>query len=224
MIVRVFKQAEKATILDEVIVATDDKRIADAVTENGGKAVITNGSFTCGTERVAAVAKNYKADIIVNIQGDEPLIMPSAIANVVNILIDNPRSVMSTACAPLTKLADIDNPNIVKVVLAADNRVLYFSRSRIPWFAAKTDLELEAVLKDMPVYRHLGIYGFTAEFLQTFASLEPTPLEKAERLEQLRALEHGYKIIVGVAPYRALGIDTPEDYRRFVARWRHRHA
>jgi len=134
IIVRVVQQAQKCTILDDLIVATDDQRIADVVAEHKGKALITAGKFACGTDRVASIAASLKADIIINIQGDEPLLAPEVIDKVANCLIDNPKALMSSACSAIKDHTEIDNSDIVKVVLSKDGRALYFSRSRIPWF------------------------------------------------------------------------------------------
>jgi 3-deoxy-manno-octulosonate cytidylyltransferase (CMP-KDO synthetase) len=208
IVVRVYNQAKKATILDEVIVATDDHRIYDAVIEHGGRAVITSEAFVCGSERVAFVAKDSKADIIINIQGDEPFISPVVIEKVANVLIDNPGAKMSTACSPIGGIEEINNPNVVKLVLDKDKRALYFSRSRIPWFN-ENDKEIE--LNKLPIYHHFGIYGFTAEFLQTYVKLGQSELEKIESLEQLRVLENGYDIYCIVASQIFSGIDSQED-------------
>ena len=207
LIVRVVKQARKATILDDVIVATDDQRIADAVKSYGGDAVVTPGRFACGSDRIAFVAKGKRADVVVNIQGDEPMIAPEVIMKVANLLIDNPRAVMSTACSRITSLHDATNPDVVKVVMAKDGRALYFSRGLIPWHDS-------TMYDSAPVFRHIGIYGFTAEFLQIFASLERTPLEKIEGLEQLRALEHGHNIHCIKTQQVFSGIDSQEDLFR----------
>ena len=188
--------------------ATDDQRIYDTVIEHEGRAVITDSSYTCGSERVAQVAKDLKADIVVNIQGDEPLISPLVIEKVANVLIDNPKAQMSTACSPISNFEEIDNPNVVKVVLDKNNRALYFSRSRIPWFD-KNDKNVS--LRSLPIYHHFGIYGFTSEFLQTFASLGQSRLEKVESLEQLRVLENGYDIYCVIATQVFSGIDSQED-------------
>lgn len=208
IIARVYNQAKKATILDDLLVATDDKRIYDAVIEHGGKAVITTGNFTCGSERVAHVAKKLKGDIFINIQGDEPLISPSVVEKVADALIDNPRALMSTACSKITTTEELNNPNIVKVVLDKNNHALYFSRSPIPWFNEKDD---RVSLKSLPIYHHFGIYGFTAEFLQTFAKLGQSELEGIESLEQLRVLENGYDIVCVIASQVYSGIDSQED-------------
>lgn len=211
IIVRVFRQAQKSTTLDDVLVATDDQRIADTVINHGGKAVVTNGKFTCGSDRVASAAKGIKTDLVINIQGDEPMLSPEVIDKVANCLIDNPKAVMSTACSRITDISEIDNPDVVKVVLARDGRALYFSRSRIPCFDSVSNQENADSIK---VYRHIGVYGFTSEFLQVFASLDQTPLEKTEKLEQLRALENGYGIYIIKTSHTFLGIDSQEDLFR----------
>jgi 3-deoxy-manno-octulosonate cytidylyltransferase (CMP-KDO synthetase) len=208
IIVRVYNQAKKATILDEIIVATDDHRIYDAVIENGGQAVLTAGTFVCGSERVAHVAKESKADIIINIQGDEPFISPVVIEKVANVLIDNPKAKMSTACSPIGSIEEINNPNVVKLVLDKDKRALYFSRSRIPWF---NENDKDIKLNKLPIYHHFGIYGFTAEFLQAYVKLGQSELERIESLEQLRVLENGYDIHCVVASQIFSGIDSQED-------------
>ena len=211
IIVRVVNQARKARLLDEVMVATDDNRIAEAVIAHGGRAVLADGDFACGSERVAFAAKNLEADIVVNIQGDEPLIAPEVIDKVASCLIENPVDVMSSAVAPFDNPTDADNPNNVKAVLAKDGRALYFSRSRIPYWAA-FDKGINQ-RSDTPLYRHIGIYGFTREFLQTFAALGRSPLEIAENLEQLRALENGYAIRCVVVKQEFSSIDSLEDLK-----------
>jgi len=211
IIVRVFKQAEKSTTLDDVIVATDDQRIVDTVIKHGGKAVITDGGFSCGSDRVAWAARDIKTDLVINIQGDEPMLSPEVIDKVADYLIDNPKAVMSTACSRITDISEIDNPDVVKVVLARDSHALYFSRSKIPWF---DNIDEQINADSVNVYRHIGIYGFTSEFLQVFASLNQTPLEKTEKLEQLRALENGYNIYSIKTSHTFLGIDSREDLFR----------
>ena len=208
IIVRVYQQAQKATVLDDLFVAADDQRIADAVDRYGGKATIVTGGFTCGSERVAAAARDLKADIVINIQGDEPLLAPGTIEKVADCLIDNPKAVMSTACCPFNDIAEMSNINMVKTVLARDGRALYFSRNPIPWFSRDMS---DWTMGQLRGYHHVGLYGFTAEFLQVFASLEQTVLEKTEQLEQLRALEHGYDIHCVIVKQIFSGIDTQED-------------
>lgn len=210
IIVRVYQQAAKAKTINEVYVATDDKRIGDAVIGYGGKVIYTEGSFVCGSDRIASAIRGLDADYVVNLQGDEPLIKPETIDSVVKALIDNPGEVMSTSCSVMKDYYQADNPNIVKVVLSKDNHALYFSRTRIPHWSAydKANPKPEDF---QPIYRHIGIYGFTAEFLNRFAGWPRSPLEVAENLEQLRALENGCLIKCVISEQEFLGIDTPED-------------
>jgi 3-deoxy-manno-octulosonate cytidylyltransferase (CMP-KDO synthetase) len=204
------KQAQKSTLLNDVIVATDDERIAEVVGQFGGKAALTCGDFACGSERAAIIAREHKADYVLNIQGDEPLLSPAVVDAVAKCLIDNHSIMMSTACSPIINQIEADNPNNVKVVLAKNGKALYFSRSRIPYWASFDKKEM-ASTGSLTIYRHIGIYGFTYDFLQTFASLKRTPLEIAENLEQLRALENGYDIHCIVTEQEFSGIDTAED-------------
>lgn len=210
IIVRVLNQANQASLLDDIFVATDDERIANVVEHHGGKAILVKGEYHCGSERVAVAARNLGADIVLNIQGDEPLLSPSVVDSVAQALIDNPDEVMSTACSPMENASEADNPNIVKVVLAKDGRALYFSRSRIPFWAAHDKAESEAA-NLLTFYHHIGIYGFTHDFLQKFALLPRSPLEIAENLEQLRALENGYAIKCVIAKQEFLGIDSADE-------------
>lgn len=184
------------------MVACDDERIADAVTRFGGRAILTGGDHATGSDRVAEVAKRFKETLVVNIQGDEPFLPPEAIDLVVELL-GKPEVVMSSACSPMDT-SEGNNPNAVKVVMDRNGDALYFSRSRIP--SQRADVGTTTGL-----FRHIGIYGFKREFLFKFASLSRTPLETAESLEQLRALEHGYKIRVAIVNSIFAGIDTAED-------------
>jgi 3-deoxy-manno-octulosonate cytidylyltransferase (CMP-KDO synthetase) len=210
IIVRVYQQAAKATTVNEVYVATDDKRIGEAVSSHGGKVIYTDGSYVCGSDRIAAAIKGIDADYVINLQGDEPLIKPETIDSVAGVLIDSPAEVMSTACSVMENYQQADNPNVVKVVLSKDGHALYFSRSRIPFWSAYDKANPRPEIFQ-PVYRHIGIYGFTAEFIRKFAGWSRSPLEIAENLEQLRALENGYLIKCVVSEQEFLGIDTPED-------------
>jgi 3-deoxy-manno-octulosonate cytidylyltransferase (CMP-KDO synthetase) len=202
--VRVYRSAVKSSSLKEVFVATDDARIRSVVEEFGGDVVLTSSEHATGSDRVAEAARGIPdADPVVNIQGDEPFISGEIIDRVVSAL-DDPDVVMSTACSLFADPGDVDNPNIVKAVLDKNGFALYFSRSRIPF-----DRKGHAGLTDS--YRHLGIYGFKRDFLMKFGSLERTPLEKAEGLEQLRALEHGYRIKTEIFEIDFPGIDSRED-------------
>jgi 3-deoxy-manno-octulosonate cytidylyltransferase (CMP-KDO synthetase) len=207
----------------QIVVATDDLRIVDAVKRYDHKVVMTRVDHVSGTDRIAevALAQQWPDDaLIVNVQGDEPLIEASLIVEVANTLSNHPESVMATACHAIHSKADFLNPNIVKVVLDVQSNALYFSRAPIPYprdaFAANLDLP-----DNMPIYRHIGIYAYRAKFLKQYASLQAGVLEQIESLEQLRVLHHGYKISVSIsrnAP--AAGVDTQEDldYVRSIIR------
>ncbi len=203
LIVRVLHTVQKSHRISEVYVATDDQRIADAVQKYGGQTIITGENHPTGTDRVAEAARDISADYVINIQGDEPFLAGEVVDKVVNAL-DDPATLMSSACSPIIDGIDADNPNVVKVVLDKASMALYFSRSRIPFVRDSRPGSLK-------IYRHIGIYGFKRDFLFKFASLERTPLEMAENLEQLRALEHGYKIKMTISNCDFLGIDSKED-------------
>jgi 3-deoxy-manno-octulosonate cytidylyltransferase (CMP-KDO synthetase) len=196
MIEHVYRRAAAARTVDAVVVATDDPRIAAAIESFGGIARLTRATHRTGTDRLAEVAADLEADIVLNVQGDEPLMDPATIDAVVEPLLGDSTLEMSTACTALAA-EDHANPNVVKVVRDLNGDALYFSRA--PIRAAS---------------KHLGIYGYRRAFLLRFAQLEPTPLELAESLEQLRALEHGVRIRTVVTPYDSIGVDTPEDLER----------
>jgi 3-deoxy-manno-octulosonate cytidylyltransferase (CMP-KDO synthetase) len=213
MVVRVCERA-RASGASSVTVATDDGRICKAVEQAGHRALMTRGDHPSGTDRIAeaAVALGLAGgEIVVNVQGDEPLIDAGLIREVAAVLERSSVASMSTACHPMHDEAAIANPNVVKVVLDAGGYALYFSRSRIPF-----PREPGGVW-----YRHAGIYGYRVEFLKKFASLIPTPLEQTEALEQLRALSHGYRIAVAISGAAIPpGVDTPQDLeavRRMLA-------
>ncbi len=197
-----------------VHVATDDKRIADAVRAHGYRAIMTRPDHASGTDRLAEAARKLAlrdADIVVNVQGDEPLIAPKLISQVARILTRNKKASVSTACHAIHDEPSLGNPNVVKVVLDAEGYALYFSRSRIPF-----PREAGAAC-----YRHAGIYGYRVGFLKKYSRLEPAPLEKSEALEQLRVLWHGLRIAVAVSKTEIPpGVDTPDDLeavRRIVS-------
>ncbi|MBF0164956.1 MAG: 3-deoxy-manno-octulosonate cytidylyltransferase [Magnetococcales bacterium] len=205
-----------------VLVATDDARIFDAVTGFGGRAVMTSPDHPSGTDRVAEAASGLREAVIVNVQGDEPFLDPALIDRVAAPLLADPALPMSTLAHPLTSPDEVFNPNVVKVTRNRRGDALYFSRAPIPWERdrlANGRGTIDWVPEGM--LRHVGLYGFRADFLQRFATLEPTPLERIERLEQLRVLEHGHAIRVEVAAGVVRGgVDSPEDLelaRRFVA-------
>lgn len=218
MILHVVERARQASFINRVIVATDDERVFRTVIAAGAEAMMTSAAHRTGTDRLAEVAAQLDAEIIVNVQGDEPLIEPATIEAAVAPLVADASIVMSTTCEPIESIADALNPNVVKVVTGSDGFALYFSRSPIPLPRVET-LEhgsLEAALHAQPELLHLfakhtGLYAYRRDFLLTFARLESTPLERTESLEQLRALEHGYRIKVVKVAHRSIGVDTPED-------------
>ncbi len=211
LIQQVWERARKASRLDRVIVATDDMRIAEAAFGFGAEVAMTSDHHTSGTDRVAQVAARLERDVThcINIQGDEPTIPPKLIDRLAEALRRDRTLEMVTAANALTDPEEAKNPNCVKVVLAKDGHALYFSRSVIPHpFGSAADLST------VPYYRHQGIYGYERRFLKKFVRWRQTAYEKAERLEQLRALEHGTRIRVLITGHLSLGVDTPEDVRK----------
>ena len=202
MICRVLERASRAQKPEKMIVATDDERIYDAVRAEGGEAILTRADHPTGTDRLAEVAEAYpEVDLIVNVQGDEPLIEPSVIDDLIAPFEMDENLPMATVMVRMEGAAEQLNPNNVKVVVDKLGYALYFSRSLVPYPRAAAG----------PVYKHIGIYAYRRDFLLRYARLEPTPLEKAESLEQLRALENGYGIRVLETDCRFVGVDTPED-------------
>ncbi|MHB9036418.1 MAG: 3-deoxy-manno-octulosonate cytidylyltransferase [Armatimonadota bacterium] len=201
----VYERASKASSVERVLVATCDSEIVDAVHAFGGEAVMTSDQHRSGTDRLAEAAANLDADVIVNVQGDEPLIDQSAIERAIEPFAQAPDLKMSSLMVPIDSESAKD-PNLVKVVVTLDNYALYFSRSPIPF--ERKPLEVRSI------YGHVGLYAYTKEFLLQFAAMEPTPLEQAESLEQLRVLEHGYRIKMIEIADRPLGVDTVEDLDR----------
>ena len=202
MICRVWERARRAEKPERVIVATDDQRIYDAVRKDGGEAMLTRADHPTGTDRLAEVAQAHAAvDLIVNVQGDEPLIEPSVIDELIALFEADENLQMATVMTRMEDEEEQKNPNNVKVVVDKLGYALYFSRSLLPYPRAAA----------APVYKHIGIYAYRRDFLLHYARLAPTPLEKAESLEQLRALENGYGIRVLETASRFIGVDTPED-------------
>src|SRR5262245_7076828 len=200
LIEHVYRRVEQAALVDRIVVATDDQRIADAVRRFGGTALMTRNDHPSGTDRLAEAAQDYPADtLIVNVQGDEPMIEPADIDQAVTAARLGDAEIV-TLMTPLDP-SQADDPNRVKVVTDRSGIALYFSRSKIPHGGT--------------CFLHLGLYVYRVGFLKKFTKLERTPLEIAERLEQLRALEHGYRIRVVEVENESCGIDTPEDLVRF---------
>jgi 3-deoxy-manno-octulosonate cytidylyltransferase (CMP-KDO synthetase) len=217
MIVRVAAAARRAQS-DGVWVAADDERIIAAVRQHGFEAIMTRVDHASGTDRIAEVADRFQwhdADIVVNVQGDEPLLEPSLVEAVADALQADPDAAMATAAHPLTTADDFFNTNVVKVVCDSRGRALYFSRAPIPWDRDRFSDARDVLPADLPARRHIGLYAYRVSFLRRFGQLAVSPLERCESLEQLRALWHGYPIqVVGVDHAPAPGVDTPEDMER----------
>lgn len=216
MIQHVYERTSRASHLSQVIVATDDERIAEAVRRFGGNVVMTSPDHETGTDRLAEVARGLDSDIIVNVQGDEPLIDPAMINQAIEPFLTDRSLQMGTLKCRITCLHDFLSPNVVKVVTDADGHALYFSRSPLPFFRDKwQDLKDEAFASGrLLCYKHVGLYVYQRDFLIQYAALAPTPLELAEKLEQLRALENGIRIKVVATDFESLGVDTPEDLNK----------
>ena len=208
MVQWVYERASRARGISRVIVATCDREIVSAVEAFGGDAVMTSDKHRSGADRLAEVAANLDVEIVVNVQGDEPLIDPVSIERAVEPFSGG-GEVMTSLMVPIDREAAQD-ANLVKVVVSLDNHALYFSRSPIPYFRSQGS----GAGGRGQTYGHVGLYAYTRDFLLNYASLEPTPLEKTESLEQLRVLEHGYRIKMVEVAERPMGVDTPEDLER----------
>lgn len=216
MIQHVYESACKAPELDRVLVATDDRRIERAVKSFGGEVVMTSRRHASGTDRLAEAALKIKADWLVNVQGDLPFIHAKTIARAVRPMRNNPAVPMSTVCTPIYDEKEWRNPNIVKVLTDRVGFALYFSRSPIPYVrngapAASGKGRSAQNRRRLWGHRHIGLYVYRRDFLLKFAGLRPTALERSESLEQLRALEHGYRIYVAKVEERSVEVDTPAD-------------
>jgi len=205
MIQHVWERAKQARILDEVIIACDQEEVKDAAVKFGAKAVMTSKSHTCGTDRIAEVVNPLDVKIIINIQADEPLVHPTMIDSVARALIDDPKVSMATVMKRTEDLNIINDFNVVKVVTDKSGFALYFSRSAIPHLAANSEI------KNPSYFKHIGLYGYTKDFLFTYKNLPVSNLESIEKLEQLRVLEEGFRIKVIETKFDTFGIDTPED-------------
>jgi 3-deoxy-manno-octulosonate cytidylyltransferase (CMP-KDO synthetase) len=204
MIERVYRRAAAARGISRVVVATDDERIARTVRAFGGEAMMTNPAHESGTDRVAEVARQLDTELVVNAQGDEPLLAPEAIEQVIAPMLGDPSIVMGTLGSPLDEAHDLSNPNVVKVLVDGRGFAIYFSRAAVPY-------RCQATILGTSVLKHVGMYVYRRDFLLALAALPRTPLEQAESLEQLRALEHGHRIKVVYTRYQSVSVDTPED-------------
>jgi 3-deoxy-manno-octulosonate cytidylyltransferase (CMP-KDO synthetase) len=214
MIQRVYEQAKRARLLDRVVVATDHQRIVGVVQAFGGDVIMTSADIKSGSDRVAAVARVIDGDIFVNVQGDEPLIAPDMIDQAVRVVLDDLKAQVGTLAKKIDSLADLQNPSVVKVVVGPDSNALYFSRSTIPF--VRDEADQKKWLTHQTFLKHIGIYVFRKEFLLKYSQLRESPLERAERLEQLRILEHGFHIKVGITNYDSIPIDTKEDVEKVI--------
>lgn len=224
LIQHVYEGCLGASLVKDVMVATDSEAILEKVLSFSGKAVMTSSKHLSGTDRVAEVASQLDYDIIVNVQGDEPLINPQMIDDVVDLLSDS-RADMGTLTKKIDNTEDIMDPNVVKIVFDKDNFALYFSRSPIPYhrellgsIGFNVVVKKKSLPDDFVMYKHVGIYSYRKDVLLRLSSMRQTRLEEIERLEQLRALENGFKIKVKETIFETIGVDTPEDMER-VEKW-----
>ncbi|MEE9370819.1 MAG: 3-deoxy-manno-octulosonate cytidylyltransferase [Sedimentisphaerales bacterium] len=215
LIQHTYERACLARLPDKVIIAADDERIAEAARSFGAECIPTSPDHKSGTDRIAEAVADIDADIVVNLQADEPEIDPENIDFLAQLLINNSDYQMATLAADFQSTGQITDPNIVKVITDCDGRAIYFSRAPVPYDRGKSGVgEVQKYL------RHIGIYAYRKEFLLKITALPQTPLEKIEKLEQLRAIEHGFDILVGKVEHRCDGIDTPEQYAEFVGRYK----
>jgi 3-deoxy-manno-octulosonate cytidylyltransferase (CMP-KDO synthetase) len=207
MIQHVFERTCAVDLVDQVLVATDDARIADAVRGFGGEVAMTSSRHESGTDRIAEVVRTLEAEIVVNVQGDLPFLEPAMVRAAVALMRADTILPMATVKMPIEDAAEMANPNVVKVVTDRDGFALYFSRSPLPYWRAAAPAGITG-------YKHLGLYAYRRDFLLRFARLAPTPLERAEKLEQLRALEWGFRIKVAETSGAGIEVDTPQDLER----------
>jgi 3-deoxy-manno-octulosonate cytidylyltransferase (CMP-KDO synthetase) len=222
MIQHVYERTTRSSLVSDVVVATDDERIAAAVRKFGGRVEMTSTGHETGTDRLAEVAGRIESDIIVNVQGDEPLIEPAMIDEAIEPLVGDGSIMMSTLKSRIKSLHDFLSPNVVKVVTDWEGFALYFSRSPVPNFRDKwNDLKDEKFSSGkLLCYKHVGLYVYRREFLLQFSQMSPTYLELSEKLEQLRVLENGYRIKVVETSHDSIGVDTPADLAAVVDKLR----
>ena len=222
MVQWVSEQVQKARLITEVIVATDDKRIYDVVFEFGGKAIMTSPKHQSGTDRVAEVAKNIECDIVVNVQGDEPLIPSENIDLVIKPLLNSEDLAVTTLMTDIRTRSEMLNPNICKVVVDNNGRALYFTRAPIPYnrddecvdnLLANSDVDTS---REVLGYKHIGIYAYRKSFLMKFSNMQTSRLENKEKLEQLRILENSYSIQVVETEKKSIGVDHPIDLEKII--------
>jgi 3-deoxy-manno-octulosonate cytidylyltransferase (CMP-KDO synthetase) len=215
LIQHTYERACLAKLPEKVIIAADDEKVVAAAESFGAECILTSLDHQSGTDRIAEAVADMDVEIIVNLQGDEPEIDPDNIDYLAKMLMDNPDCPMATLAAEFQTAEQVSDPNIVKVIIGRDNKAIYFSRSPIPY-----DRERSGVGDVKQYLRHIGIYAYRKKFLLEITALPQTPLEKIEKLEQLRAIENGYSILVGKVKHTCDGIDTPEQYAEFVKRYK----
>ncbi|MFZ0410966.1 MAG: 3-deoxy-manno-octulosonate cytidylyltransferase [Candidatus Acidiferrales bacterium] len=211
MIQHVVDQVRKAQLVSRAVVATDDNRIAEAVSAFGAEAILTRSDHRTGTDRIAEVAAHLTAEIYLNIQGDEPLVDPGTIDAMAGAMLEDPEIAIATPCTPIHHASDIMDPNICKVVLDFDSNALYFSRAPIPWVR---DSAAPVAARH---FKHIGLYAFRRDALLEYPTLPPGELERLEQLEQLRWLENGFRIRAIETAYDAVSVDVPSDVARVEA-------
>jgi len=214
LIQHTYERACLAKLPEKVIIAADDEKVVAAAKTFGAECVLTSPDHQSGTDRIAEAVADMDVEIIVNLQGDEPEIDPANIDYLAKMLMDNPDCPMATLAAEFQNAGQVSDPNIVKVIIGRNNKAIYFSRWPIPY-----DREKSGVGDVKQYLRHIGIYAYRKKFLLEITALPQTPLEKIEKLEQLRAIENGYSILVGKVKHTCDGIDTPEQYAEFVKRY-----
>jgi len=215
LIQHTYERSCMAKLPEKVIIAADDEKVVAAAKSFGAECVLTSPDHQSGTDRIAEAISNMDVEIIVNLQGDEPEIDPANIDYLAKMLRDNPDCPMATLAAEFQTAQQVSDPNIVKVIIGRNNKAIYFSRSPIPY-----DRENAGVGNVKQYLRHIGIYAYRKKFLLEITALPQTPLEKIEKLEQLRAIENSYGILVGKVKHTCDGIDTPEQYAEFVKRYK----
>ena len=220
MIQWVYERTKRSKLINRVIVATDDDRIFGAVVSFGGEAIMTSSHHATGTDRIAEVAKSLECTIVVNVQGDEPLIQPAMIDEAVKPLMQDASIPMGTLCRKIEDREEAFDPNVVKVVFDKNGFALYFSRAPIPWdrdrWAGKSSWK--ELTFESPLYKHIGLYAFRRSFLLDYAHLPQTALEAVEKLEQLRALENGFRIKTVITRHESFGVDIPDDLGKILKR------
>jgi len=211
LIQRVFEQVKKSKKVSDIFIATDSEKIIKIVESFGGKAILTSSKHQSGTDRIAEAVQNLETDFIINVQGDEPLISPNLIDSLISVLENDDEVSFVSAMRKIDNLEDLDNPNCVKVITDFSQNAIYFSRSKIP-FSRDNDFQ--------NYFQHIGIYGYKKDFLLKYSQLPQTVLEQTEKLEQLRAIENGFKIRMVETEYKSIGVDTLADLEKVRQIWK----